>query len=420
MKLFILIIFLTMITNSQEFFFDVITFKSRNIESEGRADIYIMIPYSLLKFENSNGQYYSSFHLNIKVLDENDNLVTSISDKQGIVLDDYFQSQGGNGDFKAIQKYFNLKSGNYIIECIINDNLSNQIYKRSSKINILNYDDYPNTLSGLMILSSIEEQNRKFKITPYIDNNLSKIKNGFFIFFEVYSKQNKDTLALNYELVKENNESAIRGKSKEIFIQSSSQQDFLYTNITQKLFGKYKLKVVLSRKINGDSLNESDVLAISEKEVNFTPSFYSFLIDNIDQSIKQMRYIANSDFFNKIESLSVENKIQSFIDFWTNLDPTPNTETNEALIDYYKRVEYTNKNFKSYSDGYLTDKGQVYIVYGPPANISTSNNSYNTREIYEVWSYPNNIEFVFLDKSGLGDFRLVRPFSVSEKYKYNK
>ena len=219
---------------------------------------------------------------------------------------------------------------------------------------------------------------------------------------------------------KENKESAIRGKSKEIFIQSSSQQDFLYTNITQKLFGKYKLKVVLSRKINGDSLNESDVLAISEKEVNFTPSFYSFLIDNIDQSIKQMRYIANSDFFNKIESLSVENKIQSFIDFWTNLDPTPNTETNEALIDYYKRVEYTNKNFKSYSDGYLTDKGQVYIVYGPPANISTSNNSYNTREIYEVWSYPNNIEFVFLDKSGLGDFRLVRPFSVSEKYKYNK
>lgn len=420
MKLFLLIIFFTIISKSQEFYFDVITFKSKTIESEGRADVYTIIPYSLLKFENSNGQYYSSFHLNLKVLDDNSNVVTSVSEKQGVVLDDYFQSQGGNGEFKAIQKYFNLKSGSYIVECVINDNLSNQIYKRSSKINILNYDDYPNTLSGLMILSSIEEQNGKFKITPYIDNNLSKIKNGFFIFFEVYSKLTNDTLTLNYELVKENDKNIIKGNPKEIYLKNSINQNFLYANINQKLFGKYKLKVILSKKTKGDTLNETDILAISEKEVNFTPSFYSLLIDNIDQSIKQMRYVANTDFYNKIDGLSNENKIQSFIDFWTNLDPTPNTETNEALVDYYKRVEYANKNFKSYSDGYLTDKGQVYIVYGPPANISTSNNSYNTREIYEVWSYPNNIEFMFLDKSGLGDFRLVRPFSVSEKYKYNK
>jgi hypothetical protein len=88
------------------------------------------------------------------------------------------------------------------------------------------------------------------------------------------------------------------------------------------------------------------------------------------------------------------------------------------MEEYYNRIDYANNNFKAYTEGWLTDKGNVFVVYGKPNNIDRTNNSFADNRTYERWTYANNRVFIFLDESGVGDSRLHSPSIVTEKYIY--
>lgn len=63
---------------------------------------------------------------------------------------------------------------------------------------------------------------------------------------------------------------------------------------------------------------------------------------------------------------------ESFIEqFWKRRDPTPDTERNEYREEHYRRIAYTNEHFKTYIPGWKTDRGRVYIMYGPPDEIES-------------------------------------------------
>jgi len=60
-------------------------------------------------------------------------------------------------------------------------------------------------------------------------------------------------------------------------------------------------------------------------------------------------------------------------------------------------------------EGWRTDRGMVYIRFGAPENVERHPFETNSRP-YEVWRYYNlNYEFVFVDDTGFGDYRLRYP-----------
>lgn len=424
MKFFLIILLITfnsVLVKSNEFYLDAISFKSNNLDSIGKCDVFIVIPYEFLKFEKEQDIFYSTSNLNISILDESENVVKEFKQQINLKAENYFQAQGGDGKFKIINHSFSLKSGNYVVSATLQDNLSNNILKKKRNINILEFEQFPFSLSGLMVLSSIEENNGKYKITPFLDDNLAQIKNGFFAFFEVYrhNSESKD-YKFFYQLAKEKSDEIITGDLIQTNLSKEKQQFYLYVKPEKFLIGKYTLKVIaVDNNVINSIPEKKDYLALSQRVVNFTPTLLSNLLENIDESINKLRYVANTTELSKLKELSTtEEKITAFLDFWKNLDPSTNTDKNEALDEYYKRIDYANKNFKAYSDGWLTDKGQVFVIYGQPSSISSSNSTYESRITYEKWVYSNNREFIFEDKSGLGDFRLIRPFSISDKYKF--
>lgn len=144
------------------------------------------------------------------------------------------------------------------------------------------------------------------------------------------------------------------------------------------------------------------------------------VLSDITTAIKQLRYVAYQSDVDYINEGNTEAERQMrFEAFWKKLDPSPGTDRNEAFEEYYSRIDYANRAFKSFQEGWLTDKGMVYIIFGPPYSSDRQNN-YNDGRIYERWVYLNNREFVFIDNSGFGDFRMIRPMSVTEKYRYDR
>jgi GWxTD domain-containing protein len=84
---------------------------------------------------------------------------------------------------------------------------------------------------------------------------------------------------------------------------------------------------------------------------------------------------------------------------------------------YMARVEYVNQNFGMLGrEGYRTDRGRVYIVYGPPDDIERHPNESDTKP-YEIWTYNSiqgGVEFDFLQKVQGSDYELVNSTVRSE------
>jgi len=70
------------------------------------------------------------------------------------------------------------------------------------------------------------------------------------------------------------------------------------------------------------------------------------------------------------KQLSNDEERDNFIEaFWQRRDPTPDTEENEYKEEHYRRIAYTNEHFAAGIPGWKTDRGRIYIMYGPADEI---------------------------------------------------
>jgi GWxTD domain-containing protein len=95
-------------------------------------------------------------------------------------------------------------------------------------------------------------------------------------------------------------------------------------------------------------------------------------------------------------------------EFWKRRDPDPSTEENEFKMEYYNRMEASENLFVSEGKpGWLTDRGRIYILFGPPLDRITypmGEDPYG--RCREIWYY-GNFPVVFIDSTCSGDYRLV-------------
>ena len=72
------------------------------------------------------------------------------------------------------------------------------------------------------------------------------------------------------------------------------------------------------------------------------------------------------------KQLSNDEERDNFIEnFWQRRDPTPDTEENEYKEEHYQRIAYANEHFAAGVQGWRTDRGRMYIMYGKPDEIDS-------------------------------------------------
>ncbi len=146
--------------------------------------------------------------------------------------------------------------------------------------------------------------------------------------------------------------------------------------------------------------------------------------EEINLQFEISKYIATQSEIKAWEKITnVEGKRQFLYAFWKKRDDNPSTPENEAKIEYFKRVKYANQAFGNMlqKEGWKTDKGRVYIMYGPPSEIERFPNEKDSKP-YEIWHYENiegGVIFVFVDFTGFNDYRLVHSTKRGELSDYN-
>jgi len=132
------------------------------------------------------------------------------------------------------------------------------------------------------------------------------------------------------------------------------------------------------------------------------------VLKRVDLAIESMLLILTDKEFDEMKSGNDKKVFRKILDYWRKKDPTPFTVYNEAMTEFFKRVDYAFFNYKTITEtnGFKTDRGKIYVLNGKPAK--SVRNIGKDSSIEEIWTYPNlKQEYIFVSNSK-GQFTLEK------------
>ncbi len=385
--------------DAPNFYYDVVTYAD---EDTNKCVLWISVKivYDELQFVRTDTSYKASYELSVTVFDQMGHHADSKILKSVVELND-FKKTNSRKDYSLSQVNFLLAPGDYELLLGIMDFDSKVTSHRKTKVQIPNYHSDRLAISDILLADSIitDESGQEIPL-PNVMGNYEGDQKALFLWYEIYNPGNFQKARIQYNLI---------NYKKEVVwsITRDKTLDGWKTVETMKIprgelkSGRYKLVLKLeAEKQTVESTKDITIHWIGMPR-------YAFTMDN---AIDQLKYVAKGSEISKIQKADGKDKERFFREFWEAKDPTPGTEQNELMEEYYRRVDFANANFGTFIEGWKTDRGMVYIVLGPPNDIERHPFEAGSKP-YEIWSYYTiNREFVFVDYSGFGEYRLVTPF----------
>jgi GWxTD domain-containing protein len=152
---------------------------------------------------------------------------------------------------------------------------------------------------------------------------------------------------------------------------------------------------------------------------------------------EDVTYIITDEERAAFKRLQTDEEREQFIEqFWLRRDPTPDTIENEFKEEHYRRIAYANEHYASGIPGWKTDRGRIYITYGPPDEIEdhSSGGMYErppeegggstSTFPFQQWRYRyiegigNNVIIEFVDPTMSGEFRMTMDPSEKDALLY--
>jgi len=141
---------------------------------------------------------------------------------------------------------------------------------------------------------------------------------------------------------------------------------------------------------------------------------------------EDVRWIITDEEMSAFKQLSNDEERDQFIEqFWLRRDPTPDTMENEFKEEHYRRIAYANERYQSGKAGFRTDRGRIYVIFGPPDEVeSHPTGGYYQRPAeegggststypFEIWRYRyleeigQEIHIEFVDTCMCGDYHMT-------------
>jgi GWxTD domain-containing protein len=151
---------------------------------------------------------------------------------------------------------------------------------------------------------------------------------------------------------------------------------------------------------------------------------------------EDVRWIITDQEKSAFMQLSNDEERDQFIEaFWQRRDPTPDTEENEFKEEHYRRIAYANEHYAAGIPGWKSDRGRMYIVFGPADEIDShpSGGSYErpmeegggetSTFPFEIWRYRyiegigQEVMIEFVDTCMCGDYHMTLDRSEKDALK---
>lgn len=135
--------------------------------------------------------------------------------------------------------------------------------------------------------------------------------------------------------------------------------------------------------VQEDTLSQAAITLLS------CPSYFPEF-RRLEELIPPLTYITTET---EINTLKGKMNKGSFENFWVNTYGS-RFRAKSAIKNYYNQIERVNELFTDYKQGWKTDRGVIYLIFGKPDKVFRT-------EREEVWKYISGVEFEFIRISTL-------------------
>lgn len=184
--------------------------------------------------------------------------------------------------------------------------------------------------------------------------------------------------------------------TQEVTLQRSAEPVVIRPSSTELFLGSYVFEVELEEAGSRWRVERS-----FEVEESGPPRGKEF-----ERMLEPLGYIAEPGEIERLKSLAPEEQVKGWEEFWRRRDPTPETPRNEAMLEFFRRVQYADEHFQGFGAGWRSDMGRVYIKFGPPDQVESRPATSQSPPL-EIWYYHRPYRrLVFEDRDGFGRFVL--------------
>jgi len=434
------------------------------------VEFYIQIGYDRLGFIRDGKMFRAVYDLDFYIEDEHGNLLQTQSALDEIIVASYDETTRPDKSRVTLLSA-GLRPGNYQWRAVIADKETGRNYETAGKFSVRDFSGPNLTVSDLQFSRQIQvdssasvfvKHNRR--IEPNVPRTYGQFIGQLFVYYEIYNliaprAATRDSAVLQtaaadsfQTLYRIRNEAGEEIKQLWKFNRKpgTSCVQSVALPITDLKSGHYTLTVRVFDNANPDfhsKIPAKESRGYAESSSRFTMQWevFSFKDKKFEEVLEPMRFVASADELKQLRQLPEADRQRGLFAFWQRRDPTPGTTRNEAMEEYYRRLDYANAHFNwLHGEGWKSPQGQIYLTYGPPdyvtrfssAAIDRANENWRssawsseTRQetsprlalartslfnaLYEIWEYAGlNRRFAFVDARGVGTYELADPLAL--------
>jgi GWxTD domain-containing protein len=386
---------------------DAITFAG-TIAGRSRLDVFIQVGYEALSFVKRDELYFASYELTLSLYDSTGSLVNEKMWTEE-VKNLTFEQSVSSGAYNMSQRSFSLAPGVYQLTTTMRDAESRGARRTQVRIPVSDLTAADFAMSDIMLLARVGRQGEKRSMTPNVSSNVGDVSDPSYIYVEAYNRRKLDSVRIVTSVLNNKREKVLEADTL-LNVRPGRNEEILKLSHGALPLGDYRI-YLRAYPPGASATLDTGFIAVTNRGFVVRWSGLPRSLKDLDLAIEQLKWIAKDSELKYLrEATTPEEKQKRFFEFWKKRDPNPSTPRNEKMEDYYQRVEYANKHFSHYIEGWRTDMGLVYIILGPPGNVERHPFDMDSKP-YEIWYYYElNASFTFLDQTGFGDFRLVNPY----------
>ncbi len=435
-----------------------LTYAAFNLPVKGPyIETYLSVIGSSVKFvKNANGKFQGAVDIGITFTQNNE---IKSAQKYTLNSQEMADTSKGGPNFIDLQRYV-LANGTYSMEISIADKNKSEAKPFVSVVPVtINFTDDRVMISDIQLLESFVKSavpsvltKSGYDLVPYVSTYYPENCTIIKFYAEIYNSKKiigeGQKLVMNYFIESDGKKVKLSDYSA-FSKQTAAEVNTLLAefNIEALPSGNYYLVIEVRDKENKiqaeqkcfiQRKNSHGRLSLEDlKSVNVTNTFVSFYksVDTLSDYIRMLRPISSSSEVlyaeNQLKSKNLEMMQQFFYTFWKS-----RSETNAQLMwfEYYKEVMKVNKVFGTHSlKGYESDRGRVYLQYGPPTSRDKVDLDERNSKPYEIWQYDklsdkskvltnpsnsqSNKKFVFVNSDLITNtFKLIHSTALGEIY----
>jgi GWxTD domain-containing protein len=410
--LFLSVIYLLLpgiIFSQSKFYFDLDYSVFKNIDSTSIVEFYFAFNQKNLKYIKTSDGFDAMANIEVNIFEK---------DKEKIIFSDLYGLQSKVTDTaksklvnKLIgQQNFKLNPGKYLFTLVgldYNDKLKCDTVKFD--INIPFYDSNKTYISDIQLGTSIDKSSESkslfykngLEITPNPNILFGMNLNTLWYYFEIYSL-NKDFLSDSVFFI-----ATITDLSNNVIMQKTKREksnspafaeigNFKIDSLDKGSYfvkfeivdRQYQVNIQKEKKFFVYNVSKSNITDQKDGQDYLRSEYVTMKEDKIDDEFDKAIYIrtqTETDDYKKLKT--VEEKRLFIYNFWKKRDENPFTPINEFKVKYFNSITEANRIFKQgFTEGWKTDRGRIYLIYGKPSDVESFPNESDTKG-YEIWHY---------------------------------